>query len=102
MIGNFYLCGFWIRLLTDTVCICYYFVTIACTPIFAWNLIFQLRPSHSKYCIPSMLSITVPPFIRNKNNQYGTGSILHGPTRLFMREGVGEILVGASGEGHVA
>lgn len=32
-----------------------------------------------------MLSITGPPFIRNKNNQYGAGSILHGPTRFYMR-----------------
>lgn len=32
-----------------------------------------------------MLPITVPIFITNKNDQYGTGSILHGPTRLCMR-----------------
>lgn len=34
-----------------------HYVAIAHTPVFAWNLVFHLMPTHLKYCIPAVLSL---------------------------------------------
>lgn len=73
-------------------------VALAHTPVFAWNLIFQVMPPCSKYCIPFMLSTTVLHL-----SEIRTVSMIPVPSCMVSHvcRRQSEIL-GASGSGHAA